>query len=487
MKKIIIIGSGVAGLASALRFSVKGYEVDVFESNNYVGGKIAEIKDNGFRFDAGPSLFTMPELMDDLIRLSENNPQNYFSYLKLKESCRYFFKDKTTIHGYSDIDRFVFEASKKTGIDPKKLKSFFKKNKFIYNSTKSIFIEKSLHKLSTYLSFKTFLSFLKIPFLNIFNTMNKVNENSLKNKKLTQLFNRFATYNGSNPYKAPGILNIISHLEFNQGAFFPKKGMRSIVDVLYKICLERNVKFHLNSKVDKINSKNNKVTGVEVNGKSHNSDLVISNVDIHFVYKNLLNVKSKPIRILKQERSSSALIFYWGISRIFKSLDLHNILFSSDYRNEFDQIFKEKTIPDDPTVYINITSKYKKDDAPKGCENWFVMINVPHNQDQDWESLVSKARKNVINKLSNHFEVDLEKLIVFEEYLDPIKIEDKTGSYLGSLYGNSSNSKSSAFFRHPNFSSKIKDLYFCGGSVHPGGGIPLALNSAKIIDDIVSK
>ena len=130
--------------------------------------------------------------------------------------------------------------------------------------------------------------------------MNKVNENSLKNKKLTQLFNRFATYNGSNPYKAPGILNIISHLEFNQGAFFPKRGMRSIVDVLYKICLERNVKFHLNSKVDKINLKNNKAIGVEVNGKSYNSDLVISNVDIHFVYKNLLDVKKKPIRILKQ-------------------------------------------------------------------------------------------------------------------------------------------------------------------------------------------
>ena len=486
MPKIIIIGSGVAGLASALRFSVRGYEVDVFESNNYVGGKIAEVKGSGYRFDAGPSLFTMPELIDDLIRLSDNNPQNYFQYSRLKESCRYFFDDKTIINGYSDIDRFVFEASKKTGVDPKKLKSFFKKNKFIYNSTKSIFIEKSLHKLSTYLSFKTFLSFLKIPFLNIFTTMNKVNENSLKNKKLTQLFNRFATYNGSNPYKAPGILNIISHLEFNQGAFFPKRGMRSIVDVLYKICLERNVKFHLNSKVDKINLKNNKVTGVEVNGKSYNSDLVISNVDIHFVYKNLLDVKKKPIRILKQERSSSALIFYWGISKLFKSLDLHNILFSSDYKNEFNQIFNEKTVPDDPTVYINITSKYKYDDAPKGHENWFVMINVPHNQDQDWKSLISIARKNIIHKINNHFEVDLEKLIVFEEYLDPIRIENKTGSYLGSLYGNSSNSKSSAFFRHANFSSKIKDLYFCGGSVHPGGGIPLALNSAKIIDEIVS-
>ena len=180
------------------------------------------------------------------------------------------------------------------------------------------------------------------------------------------------------------------------------------------------------------------------------------------------------------------MIFYWGISKLFKSLDLHNILFSSDYKNEFNQIFNEKTVPDDPTVYINITSKYKADDAPKGHENWFVMINVPHNQNQDWKSLISIARKNIIHKINNHFEVDLEKLIVFEEYLDPIRIENKTGSYLGSLYGNSSNSKSSAFFRHANFSSKIKDLYFCGGSVHPGGGIPLALNSAKIIDEIVS-
>ena len=208
-------------------------------------------------------------------------------------------------------------------------------------------------------------------------------------------------------------------------------------------------------------------------------------MDIFSTYNHLLKEFKHPHRILKQERSSSALIFYWGINREFEELDLHNIFFSGNYQEEFRQLFEEKSLYHDPTVYINITSKDEQDDAPIGCENWFVMINAPGNFNQDWDKLKEASRRRIIKKLNRLLKTDIEKHIVEEEILDPISIEAKTSSHRGSLYGASSNSKFSAFLRHPNFSSKLKNLYFCGGSVHPGGGIPLCLLSAKIVSDLI--
>jgi phytoene dehydrogenase-like protein len=213
------------------------------------------------------------------------------------------------------------------------------------------------------------------------------------------------------------------------------------------------------------------------------SDLVFCNADVKPAYKYLLKNTKANKKTLAQEPSSSAMIFYWGIKKSFDNLDLHNIFFSEDYKNEFSTIFDKKNVCDDPTVYVHISSKYVSDDAPKNCENWFVMVNVPSNSGQDWEELRKRIRKNIIQKLNRLLNVDLESLIEEEDFLDPIRIEQRTSSYAGALYGASSNDRNAAFFRHPNF-SKVKGLYFVGGSVHPGGGIPLCLLSAKIASEI---
>ena len=155
------------------------------------------------------------------------------------------------------------------------------------------------------------------------------------------------------------------------------------------------------------------------------------------------------------------------------------------FGEEFEFIFNKSDVYHDPTIYINISSKFSSEDAPKGKENWFVMINVPGDKGQDWDDLISRSRKNIIDKINRNFGVDLEHLIEFEDVLHPKLIEKKTSSFQGSLYGTSSNNKKSAFFRHPNFSKEYSNLYFCGGSVHPGGGIPLALSSAKILSELI--
>ncbi|MFN4233571.1 MAG: 1-hydroxycarotenoid 3,4-desaturase CrtD [Bacteroidia bacterium] len=485
MKKAIVIGAGIGGLASAVRLAVKGYQVEVYEANSYPGGKLSQFEKNGFRFDAGPSLFTMPELVEELFITAGKNPKEHFNYIRLNEICKYFYEDGTILTAFGNKDEFAKEAFNKTGVDKNAIIEHLNKSAYIYHSTAHLFLEKSLHKIKSYLSLKTLWSIFQLPFLNIFTSMDAVNKKALKNEKMRQLFNRYATYNGSNPYKAPGILNIIPHLEFNMGAYFPKGGMYQITESIYKLACSLNVKFHFNSKVEKIIIEDKKAVGIIANSKEEKADIVVCNMDVVPAYRYLMPEQKQPEKILKQERSSSALIFYWGIKKEFPQLILHNIFFSKNYQEEFYYLFDKKTIYHDPTVYINITSKEEKSDAPEGMENWFVMINVPYNDGQDWEKLITEARKNILTKLSKILNTDVETLIICEDILDPRSIESKTQSYKGALYGTSSNSRMAAFFRHPNFSKEIDNLYFCGGSVHPGGGIPLALSSAKIVDSLI--
>jgi phytoene desaturase len=484
-KKAFIIGSGIAGIAASIRLAIKGYQVEVFESNAYPGGKLSEIEIKGYRFDAGPSLFTLPEQVEELFRLAGKNPAEHFDYLRLEVACHYFWEDGKKIQAWADINRFAEEVETKLGEPAGHIREALRRSAFIYDHLAPLFMHRSLHRLGTWTNPQALKSYLKMGKLGIFSTMNKANERQFSNPKLVQLFNRYATYNGSNPYETPATLNIIPHLEFNIGAFFPKKGMHDITLSLYKLALSLGVTYHFLSPVEEILVENGKAVGVISKGQKIRADLLVNNMDMVNAYKTILKKQKQPKLLLDQPKSSSALIFYWGIKANFPELELHNILFSDDYRTEFEHIFKKGSIYHDPTVYINITSVYKDDDAPAGCMNWFTMINVPNNQGQDWDRFIDEARKNIIAKINRILKTDLEPLIEVEEILDPRTIESKTSSAQGALYGNSSNNKFAAFLRHANYSSEIKNLYFCGGSVHPGGGIPLSLLSAKIMTEMI--
>ena len=485
MKKAVIVGSGIAGIAVAIRLKNKGYQVQVLEKNAYPGGKLTQITGNGFRFDAGPSLFTMPNLVTELFEISGKKSTDYFNFDKLDVLCNYFYEDGTKIVANADIETFAAEMEQKTSDSAEKIKKHLEKSAFIYKVTNEQFLNKSLHKVGSFLSLSTLGAVVKSPFLNIFSSMNQVNESTFSDSKTIRLFNRYATYNGSNPYKAPGILNIIPHLEFGMGAYLPKGGMHEITNSLVKLAKEIGVEFHFDQEVIAIETNDTLAKSVITSACNYVADIVVCNADIHTVYEKLIPSAKKLKEVDQQERSSSALIFYWGIDKEFPELDVHNIMFTEDYKTEFDHIFESKTIYEDPTIYINITSKKIAGDAPKGKENWFVMINVPSVYGQDWKGMIAEARKNILSKISRILGEDIEKLIQFEEQLTPQLIQDKTYSFKGSLYGTSSNSRFAAFFRHKNFSSQYKNLFFCGGSVHPGGGIPLALLSAKIIDKLI--
>lgn len=481
--KIAVIGSGVAGLACAVRLASKGYQVTVFETSQELGGKMGQFAKNGYRFDTGPSLFTQPTLMDDLIKLVHDDQT--FDYNRLDISCKYFWEDQTVFSAFEKKQLLQKELSRVFPDDADNFIERLEKAKELYDLTGDIFIEKPLNKASTWFSKKVVKALFHLGKFNLNRSMHDVNQIDFQSKKIQQLFDRFATYNGSNPYEAPAILNMIPHLEFNLGTFYPKGGLRSVPLKLIELGEKLGVQYHVNEKVEKINLSENKVIGLSTKKKTYLYDSIISNADVFPTYKYLLKDITPPKKVLDQERSSSGIIFYWGIKKTFPELDLHNIFFSEAYKEEFKAIFKKASVIDDPTIYLNISSKVDSQDAPKGCENWFVLVNVPSNTNQDWPRITKTVRTNVLKKLSRILKEDIEQLIEVEELLDPVLIEKKTSSYKGSLYGTSSNNKYAAFLRHTNNHSKIKNLFFCGGSVHPGGGIPLCLNSAKIVSELL--
>jgi phytoene desaturase len=482
----VVIGSGVAGLASAIRLAAQGMKVTVFEKNNYPGGKLSHFEINGYHFDAGPSLFTQPENLEELFTLAKENISGYFEYNAIDAACNYFYEDGTRLTAYTDAEKLAKELAEKIGEPPQNVQQYLRQSAQLYNNIGTIFLNNSLHKKSSLLKAPLSKALIAAKWKYLFRTLHDVNKASFKDPRTVQLFNRYATYNGSNPYKAPGMLSLIPHLEYNQGIFYPKGGMISITNALYQLALKKGVHFEFNNSVQRIIHSEGKAKGIVVNNKNITADIVVSNMDIYGTYLFLLNDNLKAKHLIKQERSSSALVFYWGISKTFSELGLHNIFFSKDYKTEFDHLFRYKKIYNDPTVYINITSKCEPGvHAPPGKENWFVMVNAPANNGQDWEAYRHQYKAGIIAKLNRLLQTDIEPLIESEQMLDPVLIEERTASFMGSLYGTSSNSRMAAFLRHPNFTGKIKGLYFAGGSVHPGGGIPLCLKSAEIMSESV--
>ena len=481
-QKIAVIGSGVAGLSAAVRLAVAGNQVVVYEQNAYTGGKVTAFERDGFRFDMGPSLFTLPHLVDELFELAGKAPRDYFNYHTHDEVCRYFWEDGTKLTLYPSVERNVAEVRKVFGeSSASRVSDYFERAKKKYDLTAPFFLENSLHKSKTYLKSEVLKVLQEIPSLGLFTTLDQENKRYFKEPKLVQLFNRYATYNGSSPFQTPGIMQMITHLEHGLGTHFPVGGMHEISQSITRLAIDLGVEFKLNSRVDEILVERGQVRGISVNGKIEIFNRVVCNSDIKHVYKNLLAAPVKrPKKTLAQEPSSSALIFYWGLSEKFEQLDLHNIIFSEDYEREFERIQHNGPFWEDPTVYIHISNRLEKSDAPDGKDSWFVMVNVPYDQGQDWEAIIQKTRKSVLNRISKTLKCSIESLIEVEEWLTPVDIEQRTSSVGGALYGTSSNDRMAAFLRHSNKSSSVKGLYFCGGSAHPGGGVPLCLLSGRI-------
>jgi len=482
-----IIGGGLGGLASAALLASKGHEVTLFEQNKNPGGKMNIIDTGEFRFDTGPSLLTMPSVLEDIFTKCGKRMSDYITLKKLSPLCRYFFNDGIRFDCYSDIPETLSEIDKFAPEDRQAYVKFLGYSADLYDKTARAFLFNPLENISD-LKGLNLMDFLKI---NPFQTVSQSVDRYFKSPYLRKFFKRFTTYNGSSPFQAPATLNVIPFVELCLGGYYVEGGMYNIADALYQLGMEFGVDFNFNTTIQKIEvSKQTCTALIDAHGNHYSFDTIISNSDATNTYLHLIDKKHLPEKLQKKHRnlepSCSGFVLLLGIDRQYHMLEHHNVFFASDYEAEFKAIFKSKTLFDDPTIYIANTSVSNATDAIEGGSNLFILVNAPYlSHTHDWPEAGKKWKKTILNKLKAHGLEDIERHIKYQRMLTPLDFKQKYASNQGSIYGTSSNSKWAAFIRPQNRSIHLDNLYLVGGSTHPGGGIPLVLLSALNVNKMI--
>jgi phytoene desaturase len=488
-KKVVVIGGGLGSLSGAIHLARMGFNVQLFEQNDRLGGKVNELVLGSYRFDTGPTLLTMDFVIDELFRFAGFDRSEFLEFVPVDPICRYFFLDGSSIDASADLDKMMAAIENLSPGEGDKYENFLEYCKQIYDFTADIFLFTPIHEIKKMLGKGDLSTLLNLRKMDPFRTMHKGICRFFSDPRLIQLFDRYATYTGSNPYNAPATLNIISYVEHGLGGYYIKGGMYRLVEALKNVAEKLGVEINTSTKVEKILWESRKVEGVQVNCEEMTTDYVLCGTDVVIAYNSLIDGFDRRRRKLNLlEPSLSGMVFLWGVNNIHPMLAQHNIIFSEDYEREFEQIFGELSAPDDPTVYISISSRTDPEHAPPNSENWFVLMNMPYLQDgdhtMDWGTETERMREAVFSKLRK-IGIDIPGYIEVEKVYTPEDLFTLHASNRGSIYGISSNSKTTAFKRHANRSRDIEGLYFAGGSVHPGGGIPLTILSGKMAAELI--
>jgi phytoene desaturase len=484
---VIVIGAGVGGLSAAIRLAVASRRVLVLERGAVVGGKMFEVREAGFRWDTGPSVITMRPVIADLFNAAGRRLEDYLRLEPIDPLTRYFFPGGGRIDLRRDLPLTLDQIPSP---DVSGYLSYLAEAAYLDRVTSPVF---------TYGPPPSPASLLRIPPLDALRvgwlalqTMDRRIRRHVRSRELRQIFGRYATYVGSSPFQAPSVLSVIANVELAQGVYYPRGGVYAIARALERLANELGVEIRCGAEATKIScgqtgNGRTTVTGVELaNGESITARAIIANLDVSTVYDTLLAPsQSAPNRLPASLKASaadscSAFVLLLGVEGQHPDLIHHNILFSSDYRREFEQIFRDGQPPDDPTIYIAITSRTDPEHAPAGCENWFVQVNVSAADGRyDWRANETAYRERVLACLRDRgFDIGGRLRVV--QSVTPIEIEAMNGARRGALYGASMNGILSPFLRPANRARGVDGLYFAGGTTHPGGGVPMVMLSGKL-------
>ncbi|MCB8949867.1 MAG: phytoene desaturase [Ardenticatenaceae bacterium] len=482
MNEILIIGAGIGGLSTAIRLAAAGQRVTIYEKNPQVGGKMGQIEADGFRWDIGPSVITMRHVFEELFTSAGRRLEDYLTLEPVDPLTRYFYPNGTVLDAKENPEAMATQIRKIAAEDVAGYEKYLRYAEQIHRITGPVFI---------YDRPPTWRSFLRVPFPDWFKidglrTMQQAIENHVQSPELRQLLGRFATYVGGSPYLAPATLNVIAHVELNGGVWYPRGGIYAIAQAMARLAKELGVTIHTNCGVQEIGVVNGRFSHLILeNGEKVKGTAVVSNLDVTTTQKHLLKNSQSTIHNSQFDPSCSGFILLLGINKQFPELAHHNILFSPDYPAEFEAIFAQGQPPDDPTIYIAITSKTDPEHAPEGGENWFVLVNAPPLDGRfDWHTNQQNYRDLILQKIAN-FGFDVRDHIVTEQILTPHDLAAGSGAWQGALYGASPNSRWAAFKRPHNRSKQIAGLYFAGGTTHPGGGVPMVTLSGKVAAELV--
>lgn len=486
MKRVAIIGAGLGGLATAITLANAGFEVDVFEKNTHVGGKLMPVQLRTYGFDFGPNTITMPHVFRQVIEQTGRKADDYFTLIPLKHHTTNHFQDGSSLVFSRDKDFMIEQLEKIDLLGAKNYFSFLKELTRLYELSETHFFPKTFRSWTDYLSPNLGYALTKVRPLE---PMDHFFKRYFSNPNVLQAFGRYATYIGSSPYRAPATFSMIAYLELVQGVYTVKGGTVCIARAFHKVAKELGVRFHTNTTIDRVEITDKRITALYCAAEQvWSGDEVVMNADLLKAYPELVAERDRPSFTDKQrdamEPSISAFVILAGLSTRLKNVNHHTVYFSHDYEAEFDALFTRQEMPEDPTIYLCNSSVTDRDRSPDG-DNLFILVNAPPLPKGEKEPYDVHEYKEHIYDLLEKKGLPIRDHLVVERIIPPSEIAETFGAYRGALYGLSSHRKQDAFLRPRNRSRDIHNLHFVGGSTHPGGGSPMVTMSGMNVANVL--
>ncbi len=496
-ERIGVIGGGLGGLAAAGTLAARGYAVTLFERNEWLGGKAAQLEDAGFRFDMGPTIVTIPSVLRRLFTEAGRRMEDYLTLINLDPQWRCFFEDGSTLDlaqnpdaMATQLDQFAPGTHAGAGY-----RDFMKLSHRLNDISYRFFFDKPIGGLRDMFDFKTALDPKVLGDVlamrmgrSVAGTVRKFNPDP----RVAQMMDHYTQYVGSSPYGSPAVLCGIAHMQANEGVWYPLGGTRAVPVALEKLARELGVEIRTNTKIEKILTQAGAVSGVVTDrGEEIKLKAVVSNCDSVRTHRELINGVggAKFEKRRKYEAACSGVVLYLGLNKRYEHLAHHDFVFSRDPHEEFDFIYKKGEPAPDPTCYLAATTCSEPGTAPTGGEALYVLVHTPYlRPHHDWRKMFPAYRRTILEKLKHTGGMkDIESRIVFERSLTPQDINDRYHVLDGAIYGLASHGKFLGAFKPGNRSPDLRGLYLAGGAAHPGPGMPMVLMSGWIAADALDK
>src|SRR5512147_1689688 len=484
----IVIGAGIGGIATAARLAKNGYEVTVLEKEATPGGRCNQIMRDGHRFDIGPTLFLMPEIWEETFASLGEKLSDHLDLKRIDPTYKVHFDDGLQLALTSNIGEMQTQLEKVEKTAFTGFLNYIAEGSKHYKVSLEKFVGRNFYNIFEYFSLGNLpllfqLKALQKHFANV--------GNYFKDERLKAAFTFQNMYLGLSPYDAPATYSLLQYTELAEGVWYPLGGMYRVIETLTAIAEKLGVRFVYNSPVERIEHDGKRATGIVLkDGRKLEADVIVVNADLPYAYRELLKDEAEAQKLDKKKFTCSAIMFYWGVDKVYPQIKHHNVWLAGDYKASFDSIFGDNTLPDEPSFYVHAPSRTDPAAAPEGQDTLMVLVPVGHldeSKPQDWAALKAKARSTVLARLKEIGVDDLEQHIKFEVSYTPRNWQTLYNLDKGAAFGLSHNFRQVGYLRPRNRHAQLHNVYFAGASTHPGTGLPIVLLSARLTTERILK
>jgi len=485
----LVIGAGIGGITIAARLAKNGYDVTVLEKEATPGGRCNQIVQAGHRFDIGPTLFLMPEVWEETFAALGERMGDHLDLRRIDPTYRIHFDDGLQLALTSNLGAMQSQLEKVEKTAFTGFLQYITEGSRHYRISLEKFVGRNFHNIFEY------FSPANLPLLFQLKALTKHYSNTarfFRDERLKAAFTFQNMYLGLSPYDAPATYSLLQYTELAEGVWYPIGGMYAGIQALTRIAEKLGARFIYNAAVKQLTAGSNSIrSAVTADGREFRADVFVGNADLPHIYKELLPANGEAVKLEQKLYTCSTIMFYWGVDRDYPQIAHHNVFLGGDYRASFDQIFKDHTLPEEPSFYVHAPARTDKSAAPEGQDTLYVLVPVGHldaRTQQNWDALVRRARATVLARLARDLgATDLERHIKFEIVYQPKVWQERFNLEKGAAFGLSHNFWQVGYLRPQNRHRRYKNMYFVGASTHPGTGLPIVLLSARLTTERILK